>query len=80
MHYLLVVDYFSRFLEIAKLTSTTAAAVSSSLKSIFARHGIPEVVHGDNGQQYVSNKLLTFAELCAPLYGTPSATGRRREQ
>ena len=34
--YLLVVDYFSRFVEIQKLTSTTSANVITVLKSIFA--------------------------------------------
>ena len=61
-HYLLVVDYFSRFPEIAKLTSTTSAAVITSLKSIFARHGIPEVLRSDNGPQYASQQFSTFAE------------------
>ena len=62
-HYLLVVDYFSRFPEIAKLTSTTSAAVITSLKSIFARHGVPQIVRSDNGPQYVSQEFLTFAKM-----------------
>lgn len=45
----LIVDYFSRYPEIAKLNSTMSAAIISQLKSIFARHGIPEVVRSDNG-------------------------------
>ena len=61
-HYLLVVDYFSRYPEIAKLASTTSAAVITSLKSIFARHGIPEVVHSDNGPQYASQEFSMFAK------------------
>ena len=61
-HYLLVVDYFSRFPEIARLTSTTSAAVITSLKSIFARHGIPQILRSDNGPQYVSHEFSTFAK------------------
>ena len=61
-HYLLVVDYFSKFPEIAKLTSTTSTAVITSLKSIFARHGIPEVLRSDNGPQYASQQFSMFAE------------------
>ena len=50
----LVVDYYSRFIEIAKVTSTTAGSVISHLKSIFACHRILEVVVSDNGPQYSS--------------------------
>ena len=51
-HYLLVVDYFSRYIEIAKLVGTTAVEVISQTKSIFTRHRIPEVVMSDNGHQF----------------------------
>ena len=60
--YLLVVDYYSRFIEVAKLTSTTAVGVISHLKSIFARHGIPEVVVSDNGPQYLSAVFEEFSK------------------
>ena len=53
--YLLVVDYYSRFIEIAKLSTTTSSDVIRHLKSIFAHHGIPEVVISDNGPQYSSS-------------------------
>ena len=38
--YILVVDYYSRFIDIAILPQQI---VVTNLKSIFARHGIPEV-------------------------------------
>ena len=47
--YLLIVDYYSRYIEVAKLSRTTAAEVITHIKSIFARHGIPEMVISDNG-------------------------------
>ena len=52
--YLLVVDNFSRFPEVAKLTTTTSASVISALKNIFSRHGIPEVLISDNGRQFIA--------------------------
>lgn len=45
--YLVVVDRFSGYSEVAKLTSTTTMHWLS-FKSIFSRHGIPEVVHSDD--------------------------------
>ena len=47
--YLLIVDYYSRYIEIPKLSRTTAEDIISHTKSIFARHGISEVVYSDNG-------------------------------
>ena len=46
--YLLVVDYASSYVEIAKLAATTSPDVILHLRSIFARHGIPETVVSDN--------------------------------
>ena len=59
--YLLVVDYYSRFIETAKLLSTTSVNVINHLKSIFSRHGIPETVISDNGPQYSSEQFAEFA-------------------
>ena len=59
--YLIVVDYYSRYIETAKLSSTNSSDVIRHLKSIFARHGIPEVVMSDNGPQYSSDQFAKFA-------------------
>ena len=49
-----LVDYYSRYIEIARLTKATADEVILYTKSIFARHGIPEEAISDNGSQYTS--------------------------
>ena len=42
-HYLLI-NYFLRYIKIAKLHSESAACVIKHMKSVFARHGIPQEV------------------------------------
>ena len=59
--YLLIVDYYSRYIEISKLSGTTADNIINHTKSIFARHGIPEVVYSDNGPQFSSEAHKQFA-------------------
>ncbi len=59
--YLVVVDYYSRYPEMTRLTTTTSAMVINKMKSFFARHGIPEKVVSDNGPQYASAEFARFA-------------------
>ena len=60
--YLLVVDYFSCYIEISRLNRPTAEEVITHTKSIFARHGIPETVISENGPQFSSDAYRQFAE------------------
>jgi transposase InsO family protein/predicted aspartyl protease len=60
-NYLVVQDYFSRFIEAKKLTSTTSSRVISVLTDIFARHGIPEKLVTDCGTQFVSAEMHAWA-------------------
>lgn len=60
--YLIIIDYYSRFIEVAKLDRATAIQVVTHCKSVFARHGIPEEVVTDNGSQFDSNVFRLFAQ------------------
>jgi len=60
-NYLLIIDYYSRWIEIARLEQTTSQCVINHMSSIFARYGIPEIVMSDNGPQYDSNAFKLFA-------------------
>ena len=59
--YLLVVDYFSRYPEISKLSTTTSQGIINALRPIFARHGVPEILRSDNGPQYASQEMTEFS-------------------
>lgn len=61
--YLILVDYYSKFIEVEWLKSDTrSATVVTHLKSQFARHGIPETVISDNGPQFSSREFKAFAK------------------
>lgn len=59
--YLLIVDYYSRYIETARLSGESSAEVIRHTKSVFARHGIPQVVVSDNGPQFSSIEFCRFA-------------------
>lgn len=61
--YLVMVDYYSRYIELALLTSTSSSQVILHMKSVFARHGIPEIVRSDGGPQYTSYEFGKFSQL-----------------
>ena len=84
-HYLLVVDYFSRYPEVILLKSTTSASVIEALKT--SRHGIPEVIRSDNGPQYSSMEFFKFASsygfqhiTSSPLYPQSNGQAERTVQ
>ena len=60
--YLFMVDYFSRWIEIARLSNQTSEEVILHTRSMFARHGIPEVVVNDNGPQFSAELYAEFAQ------------------
>ena len=59
-NYLLLVDYFSRYLEVVKISSTSSHAVITAMKSILSRHGLPETLCSDNGPQFSSQEMAEF--------------------
>ena len=60
--YLLCVDYYSKFPEIQLLGDKTSQQSVQALKSIFARHGIPECVVTDNGPCFASAVFKKFSK------------------
>lgn len=59
--YLIVTDYYSKFIEIALLNKDSRSSnVITHLKSIFARHGIPLSLVSDGGPQFQSVEFKNF--------------------
>lgn len=61
-HYIVCVDYYSKWPEIAKLDSLTSRKTIYRLKSVFARFGIPDEVRSDNGPQFSASEFKEFAK------------------
>ena len=61
-HFLLVIDYFSRDVEIFRMKKTNTSTLIKKLKKVFARHGIPDILVSDNGPQYTADDFRKFAQ------------------
>ena len=59
---LVVSDYYSNFIEVARLSNLTSCAVIKELKAIFARYGVPDTLVTDNGSQFSSAEFAVFAK------------------
>ena len=58
--YLLIMDYFSKYPEVCLLQGKSASAVISHFRTVFARHGLPEIMVADN-MPYDSSDMIMFA-------------------
>ena len=59
-NYLIVVDYYSNFFQVAKLNNTKTPSIIKNLKTNFARHGVPNVLTSDNGPQFDNAEIKQF--------------------
>lgn len=75
--YILVVDYFSKYIELQHLHHTTASTVINALKTCFARFGIPDEIVAVNGPPFDSKE---FHEFCLnwDIFFNPSSPGYPR--
>ncbi|XP_062538064.1 uncharacterized protein K02A2.6-like [Armigeres subalbatus] len=61
LHFLIVVNAFTKWPEIRIVRSPITSAVTEFLDEVFARFGVPNVIVSDNGTQFTSEQ---FAVLC----------------
>ncbi|XP_058038754.1 uncharacterized protein K02A2.6-like [Ahaetulla prasina] len=58
--FLVVVDAFSKWLEIILMRSMTAEAVIAALRHLFATHGLPDTLVSDNGPQFTATQFEEY--------------------
>ena len=59
---LVVCDYFSNFIEVARLNTVTTRSVLRELLPMSARFGLPDVLVTDNGPQFASAEFAVFVK------------------
>ncbi|XP_058023914.1 uncharacterized protein K02A2.6-like [Ahaetulla prasina] len=59
-NFLVIVDAYSRWVEVTLMPSTTAEATIRVLEKLFATHGLPDVVVSDNGPQFAAAPFQIF--------------------
>ena len=69
---LVVCDYYSNFIEVENLQTTTTRAVCKALKILFARYGVPDTLVTDNGPQFSSAEFLMFTKAWSFEHSTSS--------
>lgn len=58
--YMLLIDYFSKYIEVQHMHGTSTSAVVNAMKAAFARHGIPEEFVSDGGPPFNGEMFQTF--------------------
>ncbi|XP_026551964.1 uncharacterized protein K02A2.6-like, partial [Pseudonaja textilis] len=78
--FLIVVDSFSKWIDVALLLSTTTRAIAQALTRLFVTHGLPDTIVSDNGSQFTSTDFSRYVTnlgiqhiLMAPFH--PSSNG-----
>ena len=61
--FLLVVDSYSKWMEVYHMHSTTAAATINKLRILFASYGLPRHLVSDNGPQFVAEEFKLFLKV-----------------
>ena len=61
--YLLIVDYYSRFPILHKLSSTRARVLIQGMEAVFTELGVPSVIVSDGGPQYTATEFQDFTKL-----------------
>lgn len=59
---LVIVDYYSRYIEIEIMTKIDSTETIKRLQTIFARFGLPLSITADNGGQFGSNEFRDYCE------------------
>ncbi|XP_055633584.1 uncharacterized protein K02A2.6-like [Toxorhynchites rutilus septentrionalis] len=58
--FLVIADYYSRFLSVTEMKSSTASKTIEVLESLFKQHTYPETIRSDNGPPFASEEFANY--------------------
>ena len=61
-HFVIIADYFSKWIAVEKLETETTTSVVTAMMTIFTTHGFPDKLTSDNGPQYSSSEFKQFCK------------------
>ncbi len=73
-HYLIIVDYTSKFFEVSEIENCQSSTVIEHTKQVFSRMGVPQEVVSDNGPEFSSGEYTIFAKNWKFKHNTTSPT------
>ena len=59
-HFLILVDSYSKWIDVKPMKKTTVGKTLDELRLIFAQHGFPEQLVSDNGLQFIGHEFKEF--------------------
>lgn len=69
--FLVIIDYYSRYQELAFMNKTTSTEIIRVLTRLFSRMGLPKSIRSDNGRQFTSKEFTKHCEDNIILIHTP---------
>ena len=61
--FLVIVDAYSKWIEVHIMTKSTSEATINKLRETFATHGLPEIVVSDNGSCFTSDEFQGYMKV-----------------
>ena len=61
-NFLIVVDSYSKWPEVYRMTLVTAEKTVEALREMFASHGVPAEIVSDNGRQFTADEFQEFTK------------------
>ena len=62
MYILVVIDNFSRFVELFVMPNNNSDEVAKAILSIYGRYGLPKTIHSDQGSHFTANVITSLCE------------------